>query len=97
MKVSKQLKQAFEIMDFAHSAALALRDSLLRDGKMTITREDAAAIRALVQSWRDAQERVSFHRRVPAPSVREKEKRQSKSSWSRPGFGGLEQVREASK
>ena len=51
---------------------MALKRDLAKDGeKMTVTREDAQAIKALINSWRECQERISFHRRVPSPgSVR---------------------------
>jgi hypothetical protein len=80
MKISKGLRQAYELQDFCHEAALALRAGLLKDGKLTLlTREDAQAIKALISSWRDCQERVSFHRRTPAPGVLKPEKPKPRS------------------
>lgn len=69
MRVSKGLLQSYQLQDFCHAAALALRDSLTKDGKLSVTREDALSIKALVSAWESAQQRVAFHRRVPSPGV----------------------------
>jgi hypothetical protein len=65
MKLSKGLLQSYQLQDFTFQAAMALKEALTKDGKLAVTREDAQAVKALVSSWRDCQERVSFHRRVP--------------------------------
>lgn len=75
MRVSKGLRQAYELQDFCHLATLALRESLTKDGQLTLTREDAQAVKALVSSWRDCQERIAFHRRVPSPGVLKPERK----------------------
>jgi hypothetical protein len=78
MKISKGLRQAYDLQDFTYEAALALRASLhsaaqLRKGKdkgkVHITRDDAAAISALVKAWESCQERVRIHRNKPMPGV----------------------------
>ncbi len=65
--ISKGLLQAYEMQDFAHLAAMALKESLTIDGKLKLGRGDAKAIADLMGAWRTAQERISFHRRVPSP------------------------------
>jgi hypothetical protein len=89
MKISRGLQQSYDVQNFCHEALLALRESLTKEGKLKVTREDAQGIRALTQSWKDAQERVSFHRRVPAPSVREKA---AMPKRKRPVAGPIEEV-----
>lgn len=67
-RISKGLTQAYQLQDFTFEAAMSLRDSLPRkEGKMTITREDAQSIAALVKSWESCQQRIQVHRRVPNP------------------------------
>lgn len=65
--ISKGLRQAFDVQDFAFDAIQALRDSLRVDGKLKVTRDDALAIKNVATVWREAQERIAFHRRVPSP------------------------------
>ena len=69
MRISKGLKQAYELQDFTYDAALALRDSLRNRGKLVITREDASAIGSLVKAWESCQERIRIHRNKPMPGV----------------------------
>lgn len=78
MKISKGLKQAYDLQDFTYEAALALRASLLeksslrqgtQNGKMHVSREDAAAIGSLVKAWESCQERIRIHRNKPMPGV----------------------------
>ena len=78
MKISKGLKQAYDLQDFTYEATLALRDSLvekssLRQGKqkakMYVSREDASAIGSLVKAWESCQERIRIHRNKPMPGV----------------------------
>jgi hypothetical protein len=78
MKISKGLKQPYELQDFTYAAALAHKDSLLVDGKLVVTREDASAICSLVKSWELAQERIRIHRNKPLPGVRRQEKSKPK-------------------
>jgi hypothetical protein len=66
--LSNGLRQAYEVQDIAYDAIQALRETLKGDdGKMKVTRDDAQAIRNLATVWREAQERIAFHRRVPSP------------------------------
>jgi hypothetical protein len=78
MKISKGLKQAYELQDFTHSATLALRDTLIRDGKLRVNREDAAAISSLVKAWELCQERIRIHRNKPMPGSLRPERPQKK-------------------
>ena len=67
-RISKGLRQAYELQDFVYSAAMSLKGSLpSEDGKLRITREDAQSISALVKSWEACQQRIQVHRRVPNP------------------------------
>jgi hypothetical protein len=74
MRVSKGLKQAYDLQDFTYAAALALRRSLRKQGKLVITREDASAIGSLVKAWESCQERIRIHRNKPMPGVLRPEK-----------------------
>lgn len=70
MKISKGLKQSYALQDFCFDAAVAVRGALTtKDGKLTVAREDAVAIRSLIAAWTACQERIAFHRRVPSPGV----------------------------
>ena len=89
MKISKGLKQAYDLQDFTYEAALALRASLLekslrqgtQKGKMYVSREDAAAIGSLVKAWESCQERIRIHRNKPMPGVlRPEGKKRGKAS-----------------
>lgn len=57
------------MQDLTFQAAMALRDSLMKDGRMVLAREDALAIKALTSAWESAQQRVAFHRHMPSPGV----------------------------
>lgn len=68
--LSRGLKQAYDLQDFAFASAMALKDALTgEDGKLTLSREDALAVKSLVSSWKECQERIAFHRRVPSPGA----------------------------
>ena len=70
MRISKGLKQAYELQDFVFEAALALKASLRRHRrKLVISREDASAIGSLVKAWESCQERIRIHRGKPLPGV----------------------------
>lgn len=69
MKISKGLRQAYELQDFCHDAAMALRDSLRKGGRLVVGREDASAIGSLVKAWESCQERIRIHRNKPMPGV----------------------------
>ena len=69
MRISKGLKQAYDLQDFTYAAALALRDSLRSRGKLVISRENATAIASLVKAWESCQERIRIHRNKPMPGV----------------------------
>jgi hypothetical protein len=74
MRISKGLKQAYDLQDFTYAAALALRDSHRKRGKLLISREDASAIGSLVKAWESCQERIRIHRNKPMPGVLRPEK-----------------------
>src|SRR5687768_11260855 len=57
MKISKGLKQAYDVQDFAYATLMAMKESLSSDGKLVLTRDDATAISHLVRAWQAAQER----------------------------------------
>ena len=63
---SKQLEQAYEVQDLAFEALKTYRADI-NEGK--ISKEDARAILQLSTAWKHAQERISFHRRVPSPGA----------------------------
>jgi hypothetical protein len=69
VRISKGLKQAYDLQDFTFAAALALRDSLRKRGRLVISREDASAIGSLVKAWESCQERIRIHRNKPMPGV----------------------------
>jgi hypothetical protein len=70
VRISKGLKQAYELQDFVFEAALALKASLRRHRrKLVISREDASAIGSLVKAWESCQERIRIHRGKPLPGV----------------------------
>lgn len=75
MRISQGLKQSYDVQNFTYESLMALKASLSGEGgSLKITREDASAIYQLVRSWQTAQERISFHRRVPRPGVLKPEK-----------------------
>ena len=79
MKISKGLKQAYDLQDLAYDAAMSLRQSLTKeDGTLKITREDAQAIALVVKAWETGQERIRIHRDKPLPGTRRPEKRSGK-------------------
>ncbi len=57
---------------------MALKESLSRDGKLVISREDASAVGSLIKAWESCQERIRIHRGKPMPGVLRPEKRLSK-------------------
>lgn len=70
MTISKGLTQAYQVQDFAFAAIQAFKAQCTQpDGKLVLTRDDALALGHLHRMWQGAQERVSFHRRVPGPGV----------------------------
>ncbi len=84
MRPSKQLLQSYQVMDFTFESILAMKESLTRDGRLRLTREDAVAVKALVSAWESAQQRVSFHRRVGSPAPARQEPKRPKSSSIEP-------------
>jgi hypothetical protein len=75
MKISKGLKQAYAVQDIAYDAFEALKAQFTgEDGKLKLTRDDAMSIAQLHRVWHGAQERISFHRRVPSPGSLKPEK-----------------------
>lgn len=84
MHISKGLRQSYQVQDLAFEALLALRDSLMKDGKLVLTREDSAAIKHLADVWATAQMRISFHRRVPSPGVARPERKRKRSASDGP-------------
>jgi hypothetical protein len=69
MRVSKGLKMAYDVQDFTFAAAMALKESFSKDGKLKLTRDDAQAVNAVVRAWEIAQERVRIQRGKPLPGV----------------------------
>jgi hypothetical protein len=71
MRISKGLKQAYDLMDFTYAATVALRDACGsgKRGKLTISREDASAIAALVKAWELTADRVRVLRGKPLPGA----------------------------
>ena len=70
-RISKGLRQAYELQDFAFDAAMSFKASLSSvDGRLKIAREDAQSISVLVKAWEACQQRVQVHRRVPNPGSR---------------------------
>ena len=76
MKISKGLKQAYDLQDFAFACALALKNALTKDGKLTVSREDAVAVGRIVDGWAKCQERIRIHRGKPLPGSLRPGKRQ---------------------
>jgi hypothetical protein len=90
MRISKGLKQAYDLQDFTYDAALALRSSLRKKGngrKLVITREDASAIGSLVKAWESCQERIRIHRNKPMPGVLRPEKPKPRKRLMSPASG----------
>lgn len=75
MKISKGLLQAYQIQDLTYDTLIAFKEGMKKEGKLSPSRADAKAVKDLVAAWREAQERVSFHRRVPSPGVMRPEDR----------------------
>ncbi len=70
MTISKGLTQAYQVQDFAYAAIQAFKAQCTNEqGILKLTRDDALALGHLHRMWQGAQERVSFHRRVPGPGV----------------------------
>jgi hypothetical protein len=67
VKISKGLTQAYQLQDFTFQAVQALKETLVQNGKLVVTRDDAQAIGQLVRAWEIAQERVRIHRGKPLP------------------------------
>jgi hypothetical protein len=84
VKISKGLKQAYDLQDFTYEAAMALKRSLRKGRKLIISREDASSIWSIVRAWESCQERIRIHRNKPMPGVlrpeRKKPKQPSKSA-----------------
>ncbi len=78
--ISKQLRQAYEMQDFAFELVGKLRESL---NGHALSREDAATFCALQKAWQGCQERISFHRRVPSPGSLKQPMAQSKRKRSK--------------
>ena len=57
------------MQDFVFEAAMAFKDSRFAKSKLSICREDAGAIAALVKGWQQCQEQVRIHRNKPMPGV----------------------------
>jgi hypothetical protein len=87
MRISKGLKQAYDLQDFTYAAALALRDSHRKRGKLLISREDASAIGSLVKAWESCQERIRIHRNKPMPGVLRPEKPKPRKRLMSPASG----------
>jgi hypothetical protein len=69
MRISKGLRQAYQLQDFVYEATLALKESRTFKEKLAINREDASAIASLIKAWESCQERIRIHRDKPMPGV----------------------------
>ena len=79
--ISRALRQAYELQDFTFAATMSFRSGLTKpDGTMSVTRDDAQGIAALVRSWEACQERVRIHRNKPLPGSLRPEKGQPKAN-----------------
>ncbi len=93
--ISKQLLQAYQMQDLAFNAAMSLKEEMEVDGKLVVRRDeygkpvDAPAIAQLMQAWERAQQRISFHRRVPAPGVLKPEESKKVKRLRSPGGPGV--------
>ncbi len=66
--IGKSLRQAYQIQDIAHDALQAVRAEMATEGgPLKVTKEAAEMISKLTRVWYQAQERISFHRRIAAP------------------------------
>jgi hypothetical protein len=83
VKISKGLQQAYDLQEFTFGAVLAFKESLSRDGKLKVSREDATAIGNLVRAWESCQERVRIHRGKPLPGSLKPEPKPKKSDRGR--------------
>ena len=69
-RISKGLKQAYELQDLTFQAAMSFKASLTgEDGKLKITREDAQSLAALAKTWEKCQDRIRVHRGRPMPGT----------------------------
>ena len=79
--LSKGLIQAYEMQDFAHETAMAIREQLKRDGRVSAPDKDTAnIIGTLGKVWKDAQEQIRIHRGKPLPGSLTHEKIGKRSS-----------------
>lgn len=81
-RISKSLTQAYEVQDFAFNCLTALRESLMVDGKLKVMPDDARSIGLIGKVWKEAQERIAFHRRVPSPGSLKPERAQLRRAAS---------------
>ena len=71
MKLSRGLRQAYDIQDLAYSAMMDLKQGLEAGGSDTDQKlERANAISILTRSWATAQERIRIHKGKPLPGSR---------------------------
>ena len=85
MKISKGLRQAYELQDFTYEATLALKRSLTKRGRLLqVSREDASAISSLVKAWELCQERIRIHRNKPMPGVLRPENKKASVKRTQP-------------
>ncbi len=75
----KGLRQTYDLQDFAYHAAMAMKDSLTKEGKMTVERDDAMAITALIRAHDTCRDRTRIDRGRPLPgSFRPETKRKGR-------------------
>jgi hypothetical protein len=65
MVISRGLKQAYDVQNFAHEALMAVKAEL--GNSCLVDKDKAAIIAQLGKVWRDAQEQVRIHRGKPLP------------------------------
>jgi len=65
VKISKGLKQAYDLRDIAHGLATKLAANQANESEM----ESARVTAQLIRSWSEADDRVRIHRGKPLPGT----------------------------
>jgi hypothetical protein len=97
MRLTKGLKQAYDMQDVAYDTAMALRKKVSdpETGNVNVNvidKDTANAIATLIKAWDTAQDRVRIHRGRPLPGVLKPESRKA----SKPASALLDIARDAS-
>jgi hypothetical protein len=82
-RISKALRQAYEVQDFTYNCLMTYRNNLTKSGALALTRDDSQAIVALARAWDSAQDRVRINRGKPLPGSCRPEAKDTKkkSPW----------------